>query len=597
MTARIFRHLCFSAICWMAAALSLPGAATRDPEVTATASFNPAQLGPGEVGQYQVNVSGTATSPEGNLPTVPGLDILSSGSSKSIQIVNGVVTTELALQFQVRANRPGKYTVPAWEMKANGQTVAVPAATLEVTDHPSPNSPANLISLTAETSRTDLYVGEKLMLNVTVTFRPDLQPQPVGDFTQDNDGFERVSISGKPDQFVVPTANGRFVGVTWHTTLTPLKAGPQTMHFTMPWMVMSTGQNNDPFTANLLGSSPMLFSHQEQVSLVSTPLNLNVQPLPDEGRPANFTGGIGEFSMGAPSLDSTDLQVGVPVTYKITVTGQGNFDRFQAPALDLGPLWRSYAPQDSFKAQDAFGYHGAKTFEYVIMPLSDNITELPPPQVNFFDPEKKIYVELPGKPMAVKIRPAPPGQTVPLPALATTPAGEAKPELIALHIDAGAWQSPQSHSLFASPYFWAAQILPAAMLAGFVVTRRRQLRLENDPVYARRQRARQQAQVALERARASAGKGQAAEFYAEAQRALQAAASHDRADAAEALTWLEFDAHLAKRGTGSDVRQQAREIFDAGDALRFGGFTPDQADLAEAGRSLDDLVKKLLGKA
>ncbi len=594
MTARITRYFLLTTLCWMAATLALPGAATREPEANVTASFSPAQLGPGEVGEYRVTVSGTTTSPKGNLPAVAGLEILGSGSSSSIRFVNGEMTAELTLQFQVRASKPGKYTIPAWPMTANGKDVSVPAATLDVTDHPTMPTTTSLINLTAQTPRTDIYVGEKLPLDITATWRPDLQPQIAGEFTQDNDGFERVGLTGKPDEFAVPTANGRFAGNTWHTTLTPLKAGPQSLHFTMPLLVMTTSKSSDPFTQSLLGASPLFGAHQEQISVVSTPMDFSVLALPDEGRPANFTGGIGEFVVSSANLDSTDLQVGVPATYKITITGQGNFDRFQAPVLDLGSLWRTYAPQDSFKSMDATGYHGSKTFEYVIMPLSENVTELPPPQVNFFDPEKKAYVQLPGNPIAVKVKSAPPGQAMPLPAVANNTASEGRPNLIALHMDAGAWQSPQPRSVFASPYFWAMQVLPAAMLAGFVVTRRRQLRLENDPVYARRRRARQQAQSALERARAAAAKGHAAEFYTEAQRALQAAASHDRADAAEALTWLEFDAHLAQRGTASDVRQQAREIFDAGDALRFGGFLPDQADLAEAARRLDDLVKKLL---
>jgi hypothetical protein len=123
------------------------------------------------------------------------------------------------------------------------------------------------------------------------------------------------------------------------------------------------------------------------------------------------------------------------------------------------------------------------------------------------------------------------------------------------------------------------------------------LRIENDPVYARRLRARKQAALAVAQAKAAAAKGDAPGFYAIAQRALQEAATHDRLDAAEALTWREFDAHLATRGVDVDVRQRCREIFESGDALRFGGYTPDKDALAESASRLDGLVQQLLGRA
>jgi hypothetical protein len=219
------------------------------------------------------------------------------------------------------------------------------------------------------------------------------------------------------------------------------------------------------------------------------------------------------------------------------------------------------------------------------------------PEFNFFDPEAKKYIELSSPPIAVTVKPAPPGQSppAPLPAANTASAAPASgPELVELHPDPGAWQPPSPRPLYASPYFLAAQAVPAIFLTGLVINRRRQLRLENDPAYARRLRAQKLARAAVERARASAVAGQAAEFYATAQRALQEAASHDRQDAAEALTWPEFDTHLAERGVSADIRAKTREIFEAGDALRFGGFTPDKTSLAEVATRLDNLVQQLL---
>ncbi|HTB62658.1 MAG TPA: BatD family protein, partial [Opitutales bacterium] len=457
----------------------------------------------------------------------------------------------------------------------------------------------DLISLTAVPPRTDIYVGEKLPMNITLTYRMDLQPQSLGDFTQTNDDFERLDLTGQPQQSSVAINGQRFGTATWQSALSPIKTGTQPLQFSMSLVITMPGQNqsNDPMTALLMGNAPNMFAQQQSVTLQSTPLNLNVLPLPDAGRPENFTGGIGNFTISPPTLDTTDLQVGVPVTLKFTVHGQGNFDRMQAPKLDLGTNWRSYTPKDTFKASDTMNYRGDKTFEYVLMPMAESVTELPAPQFNYFDPETKMYVEPSLHAIPVKVRPAPPGQAVALPVVASAPGEPRNTELVGLHIDAGDWQDLHPSLLLTSPYFWTAQAVPAMIFAGFVIIRRRKLRLENDPAYARRLRARQQALAALERVRSTAAKGDAAGFYTVAQRALQEAATHDRLDAAEALTWQEFDAHLAKNGASSNVRQQAHEIFAAGDALRFGGFAPDQADLTAAAIRVDKLVKQLLESA
>jgi hypothetical protein len=174
----------------------------------------------------------------------------------------------------------------------------------------------------------------------------------------------------------------------------------------------------------------------------------------------------------------------------------------------------------------------------------------------------------------------------------------ATPTLVGPRTEPGAWVSPTLTPIFYSSYFLGAQAAPAILLATLVITRRRRLRLETDPAYARQLRAHRSALAAVAKARSAAAAGLAAEFYATAQRALQEAASYStewrQESSAEALTWPEFDAHLTARGVSAEVHAAAREIFEAGDALRFGGFTPDQSVLADAANRLDGLVRQLL---
>ncbi len=595
----------------LAAVLLATATLARAQAASAAAEFRPSQIAATQATNFQVTVtvtnpSGTTVTPECTPPSVPGLQMSYMGMSRGMQSVvsfNGpaAVTYTFTLLYQARAEKPGHYTVPAFEVTINGHAVTVPATGLEVTEKPVTPPVRDIIGLNANVTRMDVYVGEKLPLDLSVYWRNDLQPGIAGELEQDNDAFERVQMKGRADYLPTSNNNQNYNANVWHVMLTPLKAGPQKLGFSLPLQVTIPDRSGfgDPIVSQLMGpNSPFTFGEQKILTAQSLPMNLNVLPLPTEGRPNHFTGGIGTFSVDEPTLSNTSLQVGVPVTLTLKVSGEGNFDRFNAPQLDLGPQWRTYPPKDTFTPQDVNGYHGLKTFEYVVMPMNDTITSLPAPEVNFFNPESKTYVALPLQAIPVTVKPAEPGQAAPpMPAMASTQTATGTSELVPLRQQAGSWQGPQMQSALSSPVFWASQALPAVLFAGLLVNRRRQLRLQNDPVYARGLRARKLAATAVAQARAAAAKGNAVEFYAIAQRALQEAASHDRLDAAEALTWQEFDQHLAKREVARDVREQARAVFEAGDALRFGGYSPNQPQLAEDAAKLDTLVTKLLGRA
>ena len=589
-------------------------AASAGAQPSATASFTPSQIAVGETGQYQLELR-NFQNPSGTVPLISGLKMQSSGTQTKMEFNGSSISSTVTYLYQVEADQPGTYTMPAYNLQSDGKNIPVPSATLVVTAQPvapasSANSPATTvtntgqpITLTAKVARTQVFVGEKIPLDLVIAARDDALLTSVNGFNQIGDAFEQVqsNLHDEPAKDTVQQDGHSFDIYTWHTATTPITAGPQTVRFTMPVSVrVNDGNAGDDVMSQMLSRFGM-GGQEKQLTLESPPLNFDVQPLPADGRPANFTDGIGLFSVEDPTLSSTDLQVGVPVTLTLTVSGAGNFDRLKAPALDTGALWRSYTPKQTFQASDSTGIHGTKTFEYVLMPLSENITEVPAPQFNFFNPETKTYVDLTPKPIPVTVKPAPPGQNVPLPAVTNTVAAVAAPTLVGPRTEPGSWVNPSLKPVFFSPYFLGAQALPAVILATLVITRRRQLRLETDPAYARKIRSRRAALAALDQARAAASAGHAAEFYAGAQRALQQAASASsewrQENSAQALTWAEFDAHLSARGLPAETHAAVREIFEAGDALRFGGFTPSQETLAQAAVRLDGLVRELLRHA
>ena len=105
----------------------------------------------------------------------------------------------------------------------------------------------------------------------------------------------------------------------------------------------------DPFWQNLFGATI-----PKDINVTSPAQELTVRELPAEGRPADFHGAIGTFSI-ASDVSPAKADVGDPLTLRMRVTGSGNFDRVDSSMLDHLDQWKTYPPKSSFNTSDPFG--------------------------------------------------------------------------------------------------------------------------------------------------------------------------------------------------------------------------------------------------
>src|SRR5260221_10308756 len=179
------------------------------------------------------------------------------------------------------------------------------------------------------------------------------------------------------------------------------------------WVKSTTTTSLGPF-GNFNISRPVL-AHEW---ILTNPLTVNVHALPKEGRPAHFTGAIGQFKVTG-SAQPQSVAVGEPVTLHFTVSGEGNFDYVKCPDLADDPAWKSYVPASKTDYQDDSRTQAAKTFEQAVIPQKNGAVPLPQATFGYFDPTTKQYVAVP---IAL------PAITVTGPPLATTtPAASAPP--------------------------------------------------------------------------------------------------------------------------------------------------------------------------
>ena len=276
---------------------------------------------------------------------------------------------------------------------------------------------------------------------------------------------------------------------------------------------------SDPFFNDLFGA---VCWKNGEISLKSKPGNAGSETVAGDA-PPEFSGAVGNFTMEMEAKPKT-AQVGDPMTVTANISGRGNFDRINAPALEDERGWHKYPPSSSFKQDDDVGISGTKTFETVLTP-NESKTSVPPMVFSYFDPVNEKYVTLHTKPIPVRIeggaiasKPAETTASTTAPTASATPKPQSKPEDILYQIN----EWPASVQTFSPFYtnrnFWLAQIIPLAALLGLIGWKVRQIRSTDREA---RRRADLQHEAAELQRKLRRGDAPLQEYYAEAARAVQ----------------------------------------------------------------------------
>lgn len=353
-----------------------------------------------------VTVTGTQKNAAVNLPKVKDIQIRSRGQSSQINMINGSITSSVSYNYLVHANKPGDHTIPPITVTVGGKTVATKPITFTTT-------PAGQRRTTAQNRQKSLkdiafikitpisehYPGEIVPITLKVyfdrDFRVDINTLPV----LHGEGVVMEQLSSTPAQ-ATETINGRsFQVITWKTNLSGIKTGKHPISFRLDGtLLIPQKRRSSPFSHFGRGSifDDSIFDdffgnyRREPVTISSPDLTFTVLPLPTADQPPNFTGAIGDFNMQV-SASPIEIEVGEPITLKIAISGKGNFDRVEAPALEEGNSWKTYSPSAKFE-KGGSASEGVKTFEQAIVVKKGEVSEIPSLEFSYFDPVKKNYV-------------------------------------------------------------------------------------------------------------------------------------------------------------------------------------------------------------
>lgn len=118
---------------------------------------------------------------------------------------------------------------------------------------------------------------------------------------------------------------------------------------------------------------------------------INVNALPEKGKPDNFTGAVGQFEFNV-NVQKNELKSGESLQLDLIVSGNGNLKLFEIPKPSLPSNFEIYEPKHKeYISENMKGISGKIIDSYTIIPQEKGNFKLKPQQFSFFDVQSKTY--------------------------------------------------------------------------------------------------------------------------------------------------------------------------------------------------------------
>ena len=347
-------------------------------------------------------------------PSIKGFDVLmgpSRSQQSNTQIVNGNVTSTSSITFTyiLMANNAGEYTIPGASIIVDGDQMVSNSVRIKVLpqDQGSSNSSSSSsthsssgtgvsnqdLFITASASKTNVYEQEAFVLTYKIYTRESNLPL---------NNAKLPDFKGFHSQEIEMTTNARWTpehyqGRNYYTTvyrqfvLFPQQSGK--LYIDPAQFQMTVGkpvQSDDPFDAFFNGGSNVI----EIKKSISTPkIAINVNPLP-AGKPADFSGGVGEFNISS-SINNKELKTNDAITIKLVISGTGNLKLISNPEIKFPDDFEVYDPKvDNQVRLTREGLTGNKVIEYLAIPRHAGTYKIPGVSFSYFDIRSKSYKTL-----------------------------------------------------------------------------------------------------------------------------------------------------------------------------------------------------------
>ncbi len=314
-----------------------------------------------------------------------------AGGEERVERRNGQRRTTLVQRYTVVAGGPGTFRIPPFRASAGRQFAQSRALTVVVRDPAGGRAAPTIVAraqldanagvnFRALVAPDTVYVGEQATLQVGVFLDDEVRgrlrrnpefipPEPRSMLAYD--------IPVPPRSLQLRRAgNRRYEAHVFQRALFPLTPGRALIP-----------------PARLIYSLPLtssFFSREESHTLATDTLSVVAVEPPLEGRPAGYTGAVGDLRV-ATRMDSGMPRVGDPVVFTISVSGSGNVKLFPRPALSIAGAAMVKAEERVRLDPPSATVRGTKEFDWIITPRRPGTLEIGEVRYPYFDPVAERY--------------------------------------------------------------------------------------------------------------------------------------------------------------------------------------------------------------
>jgi tetratricopeptide (TPR) repeat protein len=375
----------------------------------------PSQVAVGEQFRltYTVNTQNVSDFRSGNIPDAFEVLIGPNRSMQSsYQIINGHTSSSSSITYTyiVVASKNGTFTIPPAHVVVDGKNIASNTLTIKVSgasqsqsgggsQHRQRNNEPEMRDAGSHISGSDLFIKVSANKKRVYEQEPILLTYKVYtlvSLTQlegkmpDLKGFHTQEVQ-LPQQksFKLETVNGRpYRTVTWsqYVMFPQLTGKLQIPSITFNGIVVQQNRNIDPFEAFFNGGSGYI---EVKKQIQAPGIEIQVDPLPD--RPANFSGGVGHFSISA-QLNKTETKANDPVSLRVIVSGVGNLKLIKQPEVVFPKDFDKYDAKITDKTKlTSNGLEGSMIYDILAVPRHQGKYEIPPIAFTYYDTSTHKY--------------------------------------------------------------------------------------------------------------------------------------------------------------------------------------------------------------
>jgi len=534
----------------------------------------------------------------------------STGSSTSVQIVNGHTSSSSAYTFTYYLQAPaaaGKYSLaPATalykknKVQSNGVSIEV-VGNSQAASNAAPNNAQQNPQESKEVSgQGDIFL--RLEVDKKTTFIGEAITASVRLFTKVNiSGIDQQQYKG-PDfvnfykqDVAIPQATFErekvgndiySVAMLSKAIIFPQKSGEiRIQPFDLVAIVQKQVRRR---SQNIFDDFFGTAYEQSRVGLKSLPVTITVKQLP-ANQPVDFKGAVGKFSISA-TANPLNIKTNDAVTFKISLTGKGNIKLLEGIKTDFPPTFEVYEPVIKTNIDNS-GLSGNKVFEYTAIPRHAGRFDIPPFSLTYFDVNDRIYKSITTQSFEINVGKGANDS-------GTFVVNNLSKEDVALigsdirYIETKSVFSKKSKFFFGTSWFYGIFLLSSFLFILTLIVRNEQIKRSADIVKMRNRKAGKVVTRRLKKARLLMKTGVKEEFYDELGKALWGYLSDKLSIPMAELSKESIIQKFKNSGIDESLTEQFFVLSELSEYARFapGGMESNMQDIFE---KAEKLISKL----